>query len=42
MVAYSYQKPPMYDSSLNTTALRLLSFAPFAYILNAAWTYSNQ
>lgn len=42
MVAYSYQKPPMYDSTINHATLRLLSFAPILYVISAAWTYSNQ
>ena len=42
MVAYSYQKPPMYDSTINTTTLNLLYTAPLIYAFSAAWIYSNQ
>jgi hypothetical protein len=42
MVAYSYQKPPMYDSTINTTTLNLLYIAPLIYAFSAAWMYSNQ
>lgn len=42
MVAYSYQRPPMYDSTINATTLRLLWLAPICYLISASWMYSNQ
>ena len=41
-VAYSYQKPPMYDSTVNRTTIRLLKISPVCYVVSAAWAYSNQ
>ena len=41
-MAYSYQKPPMYDSSLSQNTLDSLGFAPFFYVIMATWLYSNQ
>ena len=41
-MAYSYQKPPMYDSSLSQHTLRALLIAPVFYALMAAWLFSNQ
>ena len=41
-MAYSYQRPPMYDPLINNTALRILALAPFLYVMMAAWLYSNQ
>ena len=41
-VAYSYQKPPMYDSTINQTTIRLLKISPICYVVSAAWAYSNQ
>jgi len=42
MIVYVYQKPPMYDSTINQNTLYLLSLAPVLYAASAAWTYSNQ
>lgn len=41
-MAYSYQKPPMYDSSLSQHTLSALGYAPILYCLSAAWIFSNQ
>ena len=41
-MAYSYAKPPMYDSTMNQTTLLVLLVAPWLYVLSAAWTFSNQ
>ena len=41
LMAYSYRKPAMYDSQINRTCLRMLSFGPALYVLSAAWTFSN-
>ena len=41
-MAYSYAKPPMYDSTMNQTTLKVLLLAPWFYVLSAAWTFSNQ
>lgn len=41
-MAYSYQKPPMYDSSLSQKTLDLLRYAPILYIIMATWLFSNQ
>ena len=42
MLAYSYQRPPMFDSTLNRTTLELMYMAPLIYAFSAAWNYSNQ
>lgn len=42
MMAYSYRKPPMYDSALNHISLQLLMWAPIFYSLTAMSLYSNQ
>ena len=42
MIAYSYQKPPMYDTTISRTAIKLLYSAPLFYAASAAWVYSNQ
>lgn len=41
-MAYSYQKPPMYDSRLTSKTLSYLGVAPFLYALYACWLFSNQ
>ena len=41
-MAYSYQKPPNYDATLNRTALEILYRTPLLYMFSAAWLYSNQ
>jgi len=41
-MAYSYQKPPMYDSRLTGHTLKYLSFAPILYAIYACWLFSNQ
>ena len=41
-MAYSYQKPPMYDSTLSQSTLDLLTYAPILYLIMAAWLFSNQ
>lgn len=42
MLAYSYQRPPMFDSTINRTTINLLYLSPLLYGFSAAWTYSNQ
>ena len=41
-MAYSYQKPPMYDSRLTQHTLNYLRMAPYFYAVYAAWLFSNQ
>ena len=41
-MAYSYTKPPMYDSGLTQTTLNALSLAPILYALQGMWVFSNQ
>ena len=41
-MAYSYQKPPMYDSEANIFVVRMLAFAPLLYAFGALWLFSNQ
>lgn len=41
-MAYAYKRPPIQDQDVNNVVLRVLIFAPFLYILVAAWLYSNQ
>ena len=41
MIAYSYQRPPMYDNTLNNNTIRMLHFAPLLYSFQAAILYSN-
>ena len=41
MVAYSYQRPPMFDSTVNRTTINLLLLSPLIYCCSAAWTFSN-
>ena len=40
-LAYVYLKPPMYDESINKTLLKILSVAPWIYVINAIYLYSN-
>lgn len=40
-MAYSYQKPPMYDSRLTQQTLNALKYATIFYALSAAWLFSN-
>lgn len=40
-LAYSYQVPPMYDESLNRTAIKYLLFAPFMYLTIGYWMLDN-
>jgi len=41
MLAYSYKRPPMYDSEVNRTTIHILKVLPFCYLFSAAWAYSN-
>ena len=41
-MAYSYTKPPMYDSRLSQHTLKALAYAPVFYAIYAAWLFSNQ
>lgn len=40
-MAYSYTKPPMYDSRLSQSTLSALRWAPVMYAIQAAWIFSN-
>jgi hypothetical protein len=39
--AYSYQKPPMMDASLNSTVIKMLFGAPLFYASFGFWMYNN-
>ena len=41
-MAYSYKKPPMYDSRLTAHTLKSLNYAVYFYAGSAAWLFSNQ
>jgi len=41
MIAYSYVKPPMYNSKTNQKTLQIMLMAPIVYCINGAWVYSN-
>lgn len=41
MIAYSYQKPPMYGSKTNQATLKMMSMAPILYCCGGAWFYSS-
>ena len=41
-MAYVYQRPPIHTTALNNSVLKMLAFAPFFYVVIAAWLYSNQ
>ena len=41
-LAYFNRRPPVYDSKMNNTVLKLLGFAPILYVMTGAWVYSNQ
>ena len=40
-MAYSYAKPPMYDSRLTQQTLQALNKATIFYAISAAWLFSN-
>lgn len=40
-LAYSYRQPPMYDQTLNETAIRILQYAPLGYLTIGFWMYNN-
>ncbi len=42
LVAYSYQRPPMFDDSLNKQTLKLLLYAPLLYCSVGYWMLSNR
>ena len=42
MIAYSYMKPPMYNSKTNQRTLQIMFAAPIIYCANGCWMYSNQ
>ena len=42
MVAYSYQKPPMYDQTVNNYTINMLYIAPILYTISSIWFFSNQ
>lgn len=42
MMAYSYKRPPMYGTELNTRTLQLMLGAPILYCCYAAWLFTNQ
>ena len=41
-MAYSYKKPPMYDTDLIQKTLNVIGLAPVFYFLMAIWLFSNQ
>lgn len=41
LLAYSYRYPPLYDESLNRTAIKFLLFAPFMYLTIGFWMFDN-
>ena len=41
-MAYVYCRPPIHTTALNNTVIKMLAFAPFFYVVIAAWVYSNQ
>jgi len=41
-MAYSYVKPPSYDSSLSQDTLTALGYAPLLYAIMSIWLFSNQ
>ena len=41
-MAYSYVKPPSYDSSLSQQTLTALGYAPLLYAIMSIWLFSNQ
>ena len=40
-LAYSYQKPPMFDDSLNEAAINILITAPILYCTVGFWMFNN-
>ncbi len=42
LVAYSYQRPPMFDDSLNQKTIRILMYAPLLYCSVGYWMLSNR
>ena len=40
-LAFSYRKPPMFDSRLNDQAIYILSFAPLFFCTVGFWMYDN-
>jgi hypothetical protein len=41
LLARSYRQPPMFDESLNRTAIKLLLFAPILYLTVGYWMMDN-
>lgn len=41
LITYYYQKPPMYDDTLNKTSLELLKIAPVLMLLFGYWALGN-
>ena len=41
-MAYSYVKPPTYDSRLSQDTLTFLNYAPILYVIMSIWLFSNQ
>jgi len=41
MLAYSYQRPPMYDTRINMGTIELLRYAPLLYAVSSCWMFSN-
>ena len=41
MLAYSYQRPPMYDETINKNTIEMISASPILYALSASWIFSN-
>lgn len=41
-MAYSYKKPPMYDTDLIQKTLDVIGMAPVFYFAMSIWLFSNQ
>lgn len=41
MLAYSYQKPPMYDVTINKSTIKMIAASSMLYALSASWFFSN-
>jgi hypothetical protein len=41
LIAYYYQKPPIYDDKLNRAALETMKFAPLLFLFFGYWCLGN-
>lgn len=41
MLTYSYQRPPMFDESVNKDTIKMISASPILYAASASWFFSN-